>query len=301
MTKESNVTKQLYLFLRKITLNKLVNADAIVAEIDVLSKVEQRNRPQQRTRKYLRLTRQLCCSTPKAVQRLRDYAATTNSLCQTLSTGEFCLDRLQKFYLETVELNRTLHDTRQFILNLIRELHFYISNTEFVRILMVVMALTSKIYSLLAQPETFTGKILSVLKDCVVPKKVVNHSDESDMGQSPVLSEEFQPVEDSRKFPVPEEDLGEPVVLEEDSEDNDLKDTDIFDQSMLGEAVHVKNSDCNVTPHVRQSRYQVIRLKRPTYKVYKQRHPWLRKLEKYSTDYLRTRPPDYSYSLYLSC
>ncbi|KAL5260829.1 hypothetical protein ACHWQZ_G006757 [Mnemiopsis leidyi] len=40
--------------------------------------------------------------------------------------------------------------------------------------------------------------------------------------------------------------------------------------------------------------------RKPAYKVYKERHPFIRKLARYSSDMLRREIPDYSFSLYVS-
>merc|ERR1712176_55552 len=56
----------------------------------------------------------------------------------------------------------------------------------------------------------------------------------------------------------------------------------------------------NITKSKKSADKMSVTIKRPTYKVYKQRHPFFRKLARYSGDLLRRDLPDYSLSLYLS-
>ena len=243
-------------------------------ELSILAKVLQRNKSQHGRRKYFRFSYQIFKFFQAFIEQIEIFSNSSKILSNTYDISCF---------------NKSGNKAISYTLNTITELQLYLGNCEFVKLLAVLIAILSKLVSSVEQ-------LLHSLKSC--NEESIDKLQESnyieDVGQ--IISEN-----ELRNMKKPIASMQDSFACEFKSkrQHSETKlwgsDNDYSDKiSTVYENPFKKQQ--SVLQRISKNR---VTLKRPTFKVYKQRHPLVRKVERYSRDLLRQNPPFYTYSLYL--
>lgn len=305
--------------LQKFKSKGIFDSSTFNTEVILCKQLLERNFHQNRTRKYFRYCHQLSKRAAELevvlIEYTTDFQRIQSGLKNTCVHSEPCLNFLEK----SKKMFDAIFFTQSYCLSVLHELQCYLANCEFVKLLVALIAVVSKLYSLINQAYKNVKKIINLLShnknkstaqvannDMVIKEEV----DET-------LIKDFEEETEAPLIKEVEEDLGE--VLSESELTGLTNDTQHCFASPISESCEMQSENL---PHLvnKESTHQEKlwnhesqstclpksrsrsshNLKRPTFKVYKQRHPFIRKLARYSADYLQRDIPDYCISLYLS-
>ena len=334
--------KNLMLFrsLKKLKCKDLFDLPSLISEITLLHQLLQRNSSQHHTRKYFRLSTQVH-------KKCSHVAVSLETLRKDLDAA--CLEAKDSFNHQSsfqclLHKSKNLHEETSNIMGLsiktLFELQRYLANCEFVKFLIALLSVISKLHSLISKANKVTKKIINLLSHdpCLSSKEIASHASMglSCQSHSQESIDEVQPISNSEmtNWAEAEEDLGEivteqklqqmpgnafslvqaeQVVTVSNLAPSALEETSFQSNSMSIEKEPTYNCKqgnnccgtgreitCDVMKCVKSGKKKNIIVKKPAYKVYKERHPFIRKLARYSSDMLRTEIPDYSLSLYTS-
>ena len=323
---------------RKLKSKDIFDSSSLNSEIFVLKQLLQRNADQHHTRKYFRLSSQLSKKCTNLSIILQAYFNDFESLYFQLKDSCIHNSGCQEFLQKSKKMLEHISNIMSFSLKVLLELKRYLANCEFVKVLVALIAVVSKVYALVSQPHKNIKKIINLLShDQPFISEEIDHSTslvkdidnnfplestmlsineaEEDLGE--VISDsEFKPNEDDIVSSLEVEPQNSMELVFSKSEIINVQCT--VDEtkltSELKQKLHVQtetqdnkdsvhrseNREYNTLKNRNPAAKTSVALKRPTYKVYKQKHPFFRKLARYSSDLLRRDLPDYSVSLYLS-
>ena len=334
MSVSGDSDKNLMLFrsLKKLKCKDLFDLPSLTSEITLLRQLLQRNSSQHHTRKYFRLCTQVHKKCSHVAVNLETFRKDLDAACLKAKDSF----NHQSSFQCLLHKSRNLHEETSNIMGLsiktLFELQRYLANCEFVKFLIALLSVISKLHSLISKANKITKKIINLLSydPCLSTKEKASHAsiDLSSLSHSQESIDELQPILNAgmTNLTEAEEDLGEivteqklqqmpgnaePVLSVSNLAPSALERTSFQSNSIFIEKGPTSNCKegknccgrkitCDVVKCGKSGKKKTILVRKPAYKVYKERHPFIRKLARYSSNMLRTEIPDYSISLYTS-
>ena len=209
---EPNVSFHVFSFLKKYSNYNLIHPQEITSELQLLSSILKRNFAQQRSRKYFRFCCQLCKRIPAlgTVQMQNNC----NDIIQRCKNSAVTQNEVVSFCYALKDLVASCEDTLTFMLTTLRHLNSYLGECEFVKILICLIAIVSKFYSLILNLSKDVKKAITWIKkqfplifSIVVPSEEIceQSSDEETINENEAKQDDFCLLED----------VGEVLTLED--------------------------------------------------------------------------------------
>ena len=314
---------------QKLKSKEIFDSTSFNSEIVLLNQLLQRNADQHHSRKYYRLSSQLSKKCSNLCKILDVYLNSFKSLYLQLKESCIHVSECDGFLLKSKDTIEHISNTLNFSLKVLFELQRYLANCEFVKVLVALVAVVSKLYALISQPLRNIKKIINVLSHHNNP---ISPQEGSDTSPAKLLDTDSTVYDLQVSANEADEDLGEVVDVSElqdheiiapclegspqTSNGSSAQDSKVEEGNVseLKQQQYVKSeindcckflcqsekTVCSTLKSRKSTKTRRVIVRRPTYKVYKERHPFFRKLARYSSDLLRRDLPDYSISLYLS-
>ena len=280
----------------KADISCLSDTSKITSISHLLKMILERNGSQHHSRKYFRM----CVQLNKKINSLHQSVCSYNGKfgCQNPQFG------IQEFKEDTgnlspLDLAHEISNMQTFCLETFHHLQCYLASCEFVKVIVIVIAIVSDIYKAISQKLDDLKKVFSLTLLSA-----------NGVSKAPTKIQDLPIVFDSKEGLF--EDLGEEVINEVSSpstEENNVqkckyhKKSSCHNGCFKSDISSFGNVENYPVLECKQQTNNIIKntkLKCPTYKIYKQKSSFLRKLSKYSSDYLKQNPPSYSTSLLLS-
>ena len=282
----------------------------ITSILQLMRLILERNASQHRRRKYFRMCTQL---NKKLIMLLNSL-----SLFPDRFTGRksvVCDENNEEQYQHLSVLKCELANVQSFCLVTLYQLKCYLANCEFVKVLVTLISLVSDFYEVITQKLSVVFRLINMLSltgsKTEIP--IIEVSPQLSNLQI-ILSNEADLIEDLGEevidnFPSSPKHTDNKYNCSDDNTDKKLNYFHEPDQqaalsplTLLPPLSLRDNCSKMKTEHQKNSfiKLKKTSLKCPTYKVYKQKSQFLRKLSRYSSDYFRQRLPGYSFSLLLS-
>lgn len=320
--------------LLKLRHKDLFDLPSLNFEITLVHQLLQRNTSQHCTRKYFRLSTQVHKRCSYLTSILEPFKKDFDATCLKLKDSS---NNPQSFHCLLLKSRNLLEETSKIMglsVKALFELQRYLANCEFVKFIITLISVISNIHYIISKANKVSGKIINLLSHhdpCHSTKDMANHSSSDLFTVFEDVINDANSNAGLQYWTEAKEDLGE-IVTEEKHACKPNKalypvqtelalnlvhnmapstvENSLFQYNAMSNAKESKAdfivgelSDkitCDVSLCETPGKKKTFIRRKPAYKVYKERHPFIRKLARYSSDMLRREIPDYSFSLYVS-